>query len=195
MANDSFILVNLKESESKKLAQVISNDSSRKILDYLSENKDGTASDIAKALGIPLSTAHYNLKALLKARLIQVDEFHYSPKGKEVDHYKLSNKFVVIAPTAAPESLLQKLGKILPVATVVAVGSGIVYYVERMFTGSMGVMSASRDYAIPAFACVGRCFYPDKFRSFRISGCGCSNQGRSNAAHFRPDGRSNYKSA
>ena len=38
MAKRSFLLVSLKERKAKKLAQVISNETSRKILDYLDEN-------------------------------------------------------------------------------------------------------------------------------------------------------------
>mgnify|MGYP001606047112 CR=1 FL=1 len=45
---ETFVLVSLEEEKSKKLAQVISNTTSRKILDYLSE-KDASQGDIAKA--------------------------------------------------------------------------------------------------------------------------------------------------
>ena len=89
MAKENFLLVSLKESEAKKLAQVISNDTSRKILDFLAGIKDATETDIAKNLDTPLSTVHYNIQALLKAKLVQADEFHYSEKGKEVNHYSL----------------------------------------------------------------------------------------------------------
>ena len=47
MAKNKFLLVNLQQSEAKKLAQVISNDTSRKILDYLSD-KSATESELAK---------------------------------------------------------------------------------------------------------------------------------------------------
>lgn len=133
MTQDSFILVNLREKEAKRLAQIISNETSRKILDYLSQNKDGTATSIAKELDIPLSTAHYNLKHLLEAKLIQVDEFHYSEKGKEVDHYKISNKFVIIAPQSTKLDIIkEKLGSILPVAGLLLIGAGVVNLVSKI---------------------------------------------------------------
>ncbi len=132
MAEESFILVNLKEAEGKKLAQVISNETSRKILDYLSTKNDATATEIAKEMNIPLSTAHYNLQHLLEAKLIQADEFHYSEKGKEVDHYKLSNKFVIIAPQSSKfESVKEKLMKILPVAALSLAGAGIISVLNK----------------------------------------------------------------
>jgi len=141
MPEESFILVNLKDNKSKKLAQVISNETSRKILDFLSR-KEATETKIAKELGVPISTVHYNLKHLREANLVQVDEFHYSEKGKEVDHYKLSNKFVIIAPeTKKIETIKQKLGKILPVALVSLAGAGFVHLFTKGF-GRVSMFSA-----------------------------------------------------
>jgi DNA-binding transcriptional ArsR family regulator len=92
MAKEKFILVSLKEDESKQLAQIISNKTSRKILDYLAE-KEATESELAAKLAVPISTVHYNLQALLKAKMIESDEFHYSDKGKEVNHYKSDRQY------------------------------------------------------------------------------------------------------
>jgi predicted transcriptional regulator len=66
MADESFLLVNLKEDKSKKLAQVLSNESCRKILEFLTQNKSATETEISEKLNIPLSTVHYNLKHLSK---------------------------------------------------------------------------------------------------------------------------------
>ncbi|MFC1697818.1 ArsR/SmtB family transcription factor [Nanoarchaeota archaeon] len=131
MADESFLLVDLKDEKSKKLAQVISNETSRKILDFLAK-KDATESELAKELGVPLSTVHYNLKHLSKAGLIQVDEFHYSEKGKEVNHYKLSNKLIIIAPQPAKESFLNKLKKILPVALIVGGAAAMIQMMAKL---------------------------------------------------------------
>jgi len=123
---NSFILVNLKEA--KKLAQVISNNTSRKILDYLTKKNEATETEIAKDLQLPLSTVHYNLKHLKEANLVKVDEFHYSEKGKTMDHYKLSNKFVIIAPDETRlSSIKESLSKLLPVALVSLVASGLIH--------------------------------------------------------------------
>ncbi|MFH1053402.1 MAG: helix-turn-helix domain-containing protein [Candidatus Woesearchaeota archaeon] len=117
MAKNSFLLVNLKEDQTKKLAQVINNDSCRSILDHLSENT-ATESDISKKLGLPMSTVHYNLQALIKVGLIEAEEFHYSEKGREVLHYKLANKYIIIAPKST-YGIKEKLRAILPVAAIV----------------------------------------------------------------------------
>ncbi|HJX06256.1 MAG TPA: helix-turn-helix domain-containing protein, partial [Candidatus Nanoarchaeia archaeon] len=124
MPKDPFLLVSLEENESKALAQVISNDTARKILDFLSKHESATESDISKKLDVPLSTVHYNLQALSKANLVKAEEFHYSEKGKEVLHYSLANKLIIIAPKkTSTESFKDKLKSILPVAIIVlAVG-------------------------------------------------------------------------
>jgi DNA-binding transcriptional ArsR family regulator len=137
MTEESFILLNLKDSKAKKMAQVISNETSRKILEYLT-NKEATETQIAKALNIPASTVHYNLKHLKEVNLVKVDQFHYSEKGKVVDHYKLSNKYVIIAPeTPKTESIKEKLKKILPVVSIAVVGAGIIHWLTKFKTTTL----------------------------------------------------------
>jgi predicted transcriptional regulator len=98
MAKKNFILMSLEDKETKKIANVVSNDSCKKILDYLAEHDNAIESEIAKELKIPISTAHYNLKQLMEVGLVLSDEFHYSPKGKEVRHYQIANKYIIITP-------------------------------------------------------------------------------------------------
>jgi predicted transcriptional regulator len=136
MAKDPFLLVSLEESESKALAQVISNDSARKILDLLSKENSSTESDIAKSLKAPLSTIHYNLQALVKANLVQAEEFHYSEKGKEVLHYSLANKLIIIAPKKlSAESFRDKLKSLLPVGLIALATAGVIQLVSMFRSG------------------------------------------------------------
>ena len=97
MAKKNFLLLSLEDSKTKKIANIVSNDSCRKILDYLSANK-ATESELASKLSIPISTIHYNLQQLMDSGLIIADEYHYSEKGREVYHYKLANKYIIITP-------------------------------------------------------------------------------------------------
>ena len=116
VGEESFMLVSLKEDKAKKLAQVISNDTCRRILDSLSKNK-ATESELSEKLKIPISTVHYNLQQLLKSKLLTADEFHYSKKGKEVIHYSLANKYIIIAPKE-DKDFLKKIKDIFPAAIV-----------------------------------------------------------------------------
>lgn len=118
---ETFILVSLEEQKSKELAQVISNDTSRKILDYLGK-KEGTETDISKKLGMPLSTVHYNMQQLLKAGLIESKEFIYSDKGKPVNIYTVAKKIIVIAPNKQ-NNLSETLKRLLPITIISAIAS------------------------------------------------------------------------
>lgn len=131
MANKSnFLMVSLEEGKAKKLAQVISNDTARKILDMLAEG-NATESEISKSLKQPISTVHYNLNHLMDAKLVECKEFHYSPKGKEVNHYSLANKYIIIAPKAAKDTIKDKLKSLIPSLLIVA-GLGFAY---QFFSG------------------------------------------------------------
>lgn len=118
MPKKNFILLSMEDDKIKKISNVISNDSCRKILDYLS-SKDATESELAADLGIPISTVHYNLQQLTETGLISVDEYHYSEKGKEVNHYKLANKYIIIAPKRT-FGIKEKLRSILPALLIVS---------------------------------------------------------------------------
>ncbi len=116
---DAFLLVSLEEDKAKKLASVIGNESCRKIIDYLASKDDATETELAERLNIPISTVHYNIQLLQNSGLVISEEFHYSTKGREVMHYKLANRYIVIAPKTT-ESIPSKLKRILPVFAIVA---------------------------------------------------------------------------
>lgn len=143
---ESFILVSLKEGKSKKLAHSISNATCRRILNFLAENENATESQVAKELKMPISTVHYNLKLLKESGLVDVEEFHYSKKGREVDHYTLANKYVVIAPRAS-EKVIDKLRRVLPVAIIVVIIAGFMKVFSKFF---IGVASFTSEYIPPA---------------------------------------------
>ncbi len=119
MPDEPFLLVSLEEAKAKKLASVLQNKTCTKLLNHLSRHKEATESKLAQQLKLPLSTVHYNLQQLVTAGLVVADEYHYSAKGREVLHYRLANKYIIIAPQAEQEGFLQRLKKILPAFSVV----------------------------------------------------------------------------
>lgn len=139
----TFLLLSLKDTEAKRLGQVISSETARKILDALAEKKH-TETELAQKLQIPLSTVHYNIKALVEAKLVTADEYHYSEKGREVTHYGLANKYVIIAPASAESGVLNKIKSLLPVVVLVAaVGWAIQWFGgAARYTPTMAAKSA-----------------------------------------------------
>ncbi len=151
MAEESFLMVSLEEEKSKKLAQVLSNDTSRKILDLLSKNDMMTETEIAKELEIPLSTAHYNLGLLVDTDLINDDHYTYSKKGKKIRHFQLSNKYVVIAPKKSSK-IFDKLKDFLPVALVSGLAAAGIKYLwkpgEAMADAAPRMLAAVEEKAV-----------------------------------------------
>ena len=145
MAKNNFLLVDLSEKKTKKLAETITSDTSRKILNYLVEKDDSEAS-IAKELKIPISTVHYHLQKLQEAGLVMVEEFHYSKKGREVNHYKLANKYIIIAPKHI-SGLKEKLKGILPVAITV-IGISAIIKIVQSFTGKFSGFESGKVQAV-----------------------------------------------
>ncbi|MEK6943468.1 MAG: helix-turn-helix domain-containing protein [Nanoarchaeota archaeon] len=129
MAKKNFLLLSMEDSKIKKISNVISNESCRKLLDFLSE-KEATESELAEKLSIPISTVHYNLQQLVDAGLVSADEFHYSKKGKEISHYKLANKYIIIAPKKTL-GLKEKLKNIFPVVLVVSGAALVIQYLSK----------------------------------------------------------------
>ena len=80
-----------------------------------------------------------NLQKLTEASLVNVDEYHYSPKGREVNHYKLANKYIIIAPKKI-SGLREKLKGILPVG-IIALGISAVMKFATTFTSKASLAS------------------------------------------------------
>jgi DNA-binding transcriptional ArsR family regulator len=142
-------LSSLEEAKAKKLASVLNNETCTKILNWLSSHKEGTESEIAKKLKLPLSTVHYNLKQLVEAKLVIADEYHYSEKGREVNHYKLANKYIIIAPQEEQGGFLDKLKQFIPAALIVA-GTGVVLKALNLLTGTTGSSKSTVNTIEPA---------------------------------------------
>src|SRR3989344_705589 len=149
MPNDeTFLLLSLEEQQSKELAQVISNETARKILDYLGKKNEASESQISEALDTPISTVHYNVQQLLKSKLIESKEFEWSEKGKKILYYRLAKKLIVIAPKTS-ESLYNQLKNLIPVTLITAFVGGLLYYFSK-FSEKMNVTRNTFSELIPA---------------------------------------------
>jgi predicted transcriptional regulator len=150
MATEKFIMVSLEEDKAKEIANVISNDTSRKILAFLSE-KDAAENDIVRELNLPASTVHYNIQNLLKYDLIEIKDFYWSEKGNKVNVYTVAKKLIVIAPKSM--KIKTKLKGILPVALTALVASGMIYFYQNFYkltalgSGKMMAAQEASDFA------------------------------------------------
>ena len=141
MPKKNFLLLSMEDTKIKKVSNVISNDSCRKILDYLAE-KEATESEIASKLNIPISTVHYNLQQLMETGLIDAEEYHYSEKGKTVNHYRLANKYIIIAPKNT-YGIKEKLKGIFPAVLIISGAALAIQLTKRFFSGGQIVQTFS----------------------------------------------------
>ncbi|MBL7100854.1 MAG: helix-turn-helix transcriptional regulator [Nanoarchaeota archaeon] len=152
MATEKFIMVSLEDEKAKKIANVISNDTSRKILEFLSDN-EAAENDIAEKLDLPASTVHYNIQHLLEQDLIEVKDFYWSEKGNKVNIYTVAKKLIVIAPKSM--KIKTKLKNILPVALLALAASGAIHLYTKLstkplaFGGGMEKMVATQEAIAP----------------------------------------------
>jgi DNA-binding transcriptional ArsR family regulator len=146
MAKQSFLVVSLKGGKAKKLAQVLANETSLKILDYLA-NRDSTEAELSKILSIPISTVHYNLKILQDSKMIKSDEYHYSDKGRMVNHYTLANKYILIAPEH-DVGLRERLRSILPVSIILLAAAGVIQIISMLDPFQSAFASSLRGEAL-----------------------------------------------
>ncbi|MCU0642073.1 MAG: winged helix-turn-helix domain-containing protein [archaeon] len=109
---EKYLLFSLDDEQSKKLGEVISNSSAKKIANFLAE-REASASEIASALNMPLNSVGYNLEKLLDAGIVErVSGFLWSEKGKKIEKYKVANKLIVISPKKT--NVYSKLKGIVP---------------------------------------------------------------------------------
>ncbi|MDO8467923.1 MAG: helix-turn-helix domain-containing protein [Nanoarchaeota archaeon] len=144
-----FILISLDDEKSKKLADILGNKTCKKIIDFLSDQKEASEKDIADALKMPLNTVEYNLKKLVNSDLIEkTKNFFWSSRGKKIPTYKISNKSIIISPS---RSTYSKLRSIIPVVLI----AGVVAALIGFMTKSNELSQTSKDFALQAQASTG----------------------------------------
>lgn len=118
--DDKFIMMNMNDERSKKVAEILGNKICKKIIDCLAEKNEASEKDLADAIGSPINTVEYNLKKLLEVGLVEkTKNFFWSKRGKKIPMYKLAKKHLVISPKSSPT--LNALKTIIPIIAVLAV--------------------------------------------------------------------------
>jgi len=94
---EKYISVNMDDEKITQIAEILSNKTCKKILDYLAE-KEASEGDISRDLKIAISTIEYNLDKLIDAGLVKENKnFFWSVKGKKIKTYGLANKKIIIS--------------------------------------------------------------------------------------------------
>jgi len=147
--NEKLLILPLGE-ESKKITQVISNDTARQIIELLAE-ASLSASDIAGRLRAPLTTITYNLENLESVGLIKVEKVKYSEKGREVKIYAPVRKLIVLVPEKTDrKSVADILRKYLGIILTALFASSLIEFFMRNGERNAKVMqTTSESYSLP----------------------------------------------
>lgn len=135
LERDSKVLVLPVNGESRKITQILSNETSLKILELLGK-KSMSATNIAEELELPLTTVKYNLDSLIESDLIKIKQIKWSKKGRQVKIYESVDKLIVLVPSKSSidklslVSLLQKYLGVIGAAFFAA--AGIEYFSAYM---------------------------------------------------------------
>lgn len=129
------VLVLPVNGESRKITQILSNETSLKILELLGK-KSMSATNIAEELKLPLTTVKYNLDSLIESDLIKVKQIKWSQKGRQIKVYESVEKLIVLVPSKSSMdklsiiNLLQKYIWVIGAAFFAA--AGIEYFSAYM---------------------------------------------------------------
>ncbi len=160
MNQEKFILVSLEDEKAKNIAEIISNSTSRKILDYLSTKDEVSETEISKELNLPLSTVHYNLQKLKKNSLVETKHFSYSNKGKKIEFYRVVKKFIIIAPKYSQVNLIKNL---LPLFLISAVIGGLIQLFTNINKNTVNLMQKATVYTSELDASPSIEIYPNNY--------------------------------
>lgn len=140
--NEKYVIFSLGDEKAKALGEAISNPTCKKIVNFLAE-KEASASEISKELGMPLNSADYSIKKLIGAGIIEKSKgFLWSVKGKKIENYKIVNKVIVISPKRT--NVYSKLKGIVPVVIISAILTAIVAW----YYNSLGFVQKSVESAV-----------------------------------------------
>ena len=141
--DEKLLILPLNDKNSKKISQIISNDTARNILEAIA-SEPLSASRIAEKLRIPLSTVQYNLDKLNNAGLAKVERTKYSEKMKHVKIYAPQRKFVVIVPEKTDsKDVIAALKRYLTVIFFAVAGSGVIEFLTMKIKGPIGEVTRS----------------------------------------------------
>jgi predicted transcriptional regulator len=137
--------------ESKKITQVISNDTARQIIELLAD-APLSANDIAQRLQVPLTTITYNLENLESVGLIKVEKIKYSEKGREVRIYAPVRKLIVLVPEKTDRnSVADILRKYLGIILTAFFASSLIEFFMRNVGKNTNVMQTNGEsYSLPS---------------------------------------------
>ncbi len=143
MTSKKYLMFDLDDDKLSLLTDVLSNKTSKKILEYLAD-KEASETEISRDLNLPANTVNYNVKNLVDAGLVNKSkDWFWSVKGKKILRYRVSNKKIIISPSSKNSSVISIIGA--------AVLTGISAFIVKIYSSNLyqqtNLIEKSADFA------------------------------------------------
>jgi len=111
-------IISTEDDKIKLIGEIFSNDSSRKILNLVSNGNEMTANEIAQENNMSLTLTIHHLKRMQTAGMIKVSKTGISAKGQEMKYYVSTNQSFLITSEKSTSSLVDSLKKFSKFAAI-----------------------------------------------------------------------------
>ena len=142
---DKYLMLNLNDEKSGKIAEVLANKTCKLILSLIADD-ELSQKDISLKLKIPINTIDYNIKKLLASDLIEkTPRFFWSVKGRKIETYRLVNKKILISTRSSFSGMMTS---ILFGGFVFGIVKTYVYYRSKLFISPAEIQGATLAYTM-----------------------------------------------
>lgn len=102
--SDDVEIISTQDEKAKIVGEILSNDSSRKILNLLNGSNELTLNEIAQTTGLSLSLVTHHLKRMQSVEVVKISRVGRSIKGQKMNYYSATNQSFLIVPSKEPVS-------------------------------------------------------------------------------------------
>ncbi|HIH73680.1 MAG: Transcription regulator, ArsR family protein [Thermococcales archaeon 44_46] len=146
-----FEIIDVGDEKAKELAQILTNETSLLILRLLQE-RTLSMSEIAKELGLPMSTVSYHLDKMTRVGLVEIAGKKYGKRLQEVKLYRAASKPILLLPRgmSVKKRFLGVLEKIQIISLGIAglLASGVYVLFDRLLQEEPQLAAKNATYAI-----------------------------------------------
>ena len=108
-------IISTHDEKVKTVGEILSNDSSREILNLLNSGNEMTINEIAQKTGLSLSLVTHHIKKMQSVEVVKISKVGRSVKGHKMNYYSATNQSFLIVPSKEPihsvTSSLKKFSK------------------------------------------------------------------------------------
>ena len=116
---DNIEIISTHDEKAKIVGEILSNDTSRTILNLLNSSNEKTLNQIAQETGLSLSLVTHHLKRMQSVQVVKINRVGRSVKGHKMNYYSATNQSFLITPTKEPinsvKSSLRKFSKFVAI--------------------------------------------------------------------------------